>query len=123
MSRAVQTQIPFLELVQSTSVKQRKALLQTLTKDQFYALSEIILNVYKGTVPVSDYYVKKLLPFKRSIQMMTQKHVSGKRKKKLLVTKHAMLPLLIKPVLSMLKEGPDENGLDSELGEYEDKDL
>ena len=109
MTRAVQTQIPFLELLQSTSVKQRKALLQTLTKDQFHALCEIILNVYKGTVPVSDYYVKRLFPFKRSIQMMTNKHVSGKRKKKVLATKHAMLPLVIKPVLSILKEDPDEN--------------
>ena len=74
MNRTVQTQISFPGLPQSTSVKQRKALLQTLTKDQFHALCEIILNVYKGSVPVSDYYVKKLFPFKRSIQMMTNKH-------------------------------------------------
>ena len=33
MSRAVRMQMPFLELLQATSIKQRKALLQTLTKD------------------------------------------------------------------------------------------
>ena len=77
MSRAVQIQVPFLELLQATSVKQRKALLNTLTKDQFHALCEVIINVYKGNVPVSNYYVKKLFPFKRSIQMVADKHVSN----------------------------------------------
>ena len=46
MSRAVQMQVPFLELLQDTSAKQRKALLQTLTRDQFHALCEIVINVY-----------------------------------------------------------------------------
>ena len=60
MSRAVQMQVPFLEL----QVKQRKALLHTITKDQFHALCEVIINVYKGNFPVSNYYVKKLFPSK-----------------------------------------------------------
>ena len=122
MSRAVQMQIPFLELLQATSVKQRKVLLQTLTKDQFHALCEVIINVYKGNVPVSNYYVKKLFPFKRSIQMIADKRVSPKRKKKILAIKHAIIPWVIKPVLSMLKEEPDDIALDSEQEEYEIND-
>ena len=122
MSRAVQMQIPFLELLQTTSIKQRKALLQTLTKDQFHAVCEVILNVYKGNVPVSNYYVKKLFPFKRSIQMIADKRVSPKRKKKILAIKHAIIPWVIKPVLSMLKEEPDDIALDSEQEEYETYD-
>ena len=57
MSRVVQVQVPLLELLQATSVKQRKTLLHTLTKDQFHALCEVIVNVDKGNVPVSTYYV------------------------------------------------------------------
>ena len=122
MSRAVQMQIPFLELLQATSVKQRKVLLQTLTKDQFHALCEVIINVYKGNVPVSNYYVKKLFPFKRSIQMIADKRVSPKRKKKILAVKHIIIPWVLKPVLSMLKEEPDDIALDSEQEEYEIND-
>ena len=122
MSRAVQIQVPFLELLQATSVKQRKALLNTLTKDQFHALCEVIINVYKGNVPVSNYYVKKLFPFKRSIQMVADKHVSTKRKKKILAVKHAIIPWVLKPVLSMLKEEPVDIALDSEREECETND-
>ena len=122
MSRAVQVQIPFLELLQTTSIKQRKTLLQTLTKDQSHAVCKVILNVYKGNVPVSNYYVKKLFPFKRSIQMFTDKRVSPKRKKKILAIKHIIIPWVIKPVLSMLKEEPDDIALESELEKCEIND-
>ena len=122
MSRAVQMQIPFLELLQSTSVKQRKALLQTLTRDQFHALCEVVINVYKGNVPVSNYYVKKLLPFKRSIQLLADKHVCANRKKKIIALKHALIPWVLKPVLSMLKKVPADSAEDSEREESETMD-
>ena len=122
MCRAVQMQIPFLELLQSTSVKQRKALLQTLTRDQFHALCEVVINVYKGNVPVSNYYVKKLLPFKRSIQLLADKHVCANRKKKILALKHALIPWVLKPVLSMLKKVPADSAEDSEREESETMD-
>lgn len=122
MSRAVQMQIPFLELLQATSAKQRKALLQTLTRDQFHALCEVVINVYKGNVPVSNYYVKKLFPFKRSIQLLADKHVCPNRKKTILALKHDIIPWVLKPVLSMLKEEPADNALDSEREESETMD-
>ena len=122
MSRAVRMQMPFLELLQATSIKQRKALLQTLTKDQFHALCEIIINVYKGNVPVSNYYVKKLFPFKRSIQMMADKRVSPQHKKKILAVKHVIIPWVLKPVLSMMKEEPVDIALDSGREECETND-
>ena len=122
MSRAVQMQVPFLELLQGTSAKQRKALLQTLTRDQFHALCEIVINVYKGNVPVSNYYVKKLLPFKRSFQLLADKHVCPNRKKKILALKHAIIPWVLKPVLSMLKEEPLDSAVDSEGEESETMD-
>ena len=62
-------------------MKQRKALLQTLTKDQFHALCEVIINAYKGNVLVSDYYVKKLFSFKRNIQMLADKRVPQPQEK------------------------------------------
>lgn len=123
MSRSVRMQMPFLELLQATSVKQRKALLQTLTKDQFHALCEVIINVYKGSVPVSNYYVKKLFPFKRNIQMLADNHVSPKRKQKILAVKHIIIPWVLKPVLSILKEEPEDIALDSEQEECETNGL
>ena len=110
-------QKPFLELLQATSVKQRKALLYTLTKDKFHALCAVIVNVYKGFVPVRTHYVKKLFPFKKSIQMVADKHVSTKRKKNILTVKLAIIPWVLKPVLSMLKEEPADIALDSDKEE------
>ena len=96
--------------------------MQTLTKDQFHALCEVIINVYKGNVPVSNYYVKKLFSFKRNIQMLADKHVCPNRKKKILAIKHDIIHWVPKPVLSMLKEKPVDIALDSEREESETMD-
>ena len=66
------------------------------------------INVYKGNVPVSNYSVKKLFPFKRGIQMLTDKNVCPNSKKTILAFKHAIIPWVLKPVLSILKEEPGD---------------
>ena len=53
MSRLIEDQGHYLQLLQSTSKLQRKALLMTITKPQLKALCEITHNVLKGTVVLS----------------------------------------------------------------------
>ena len=102
MSRLVRTHAAFLQLLYATNAKQRKVLLQTISNEQLKALCEVIWNVYKGTVPVSDRYVKKLTPYKTIIRSLISRRVGRKRKKIILVQRHSMIPWLLKPVLDML---------------------
>ena len=52
---------------------------------------------------MSTYYVKKLYPFKKSIQMIADKHVSTKRKENILAVKQAIIPWVLKYVLKRVK--------------------
>ena len=49
--------------------------------------------------------------------MVEGKHVSTKRKKKILAVKYAIIPWVLKPVLSMLKEEPADIAIDSDRKE------
>lgn len=104
MSRLVRTHAAFLRLLYETNAKQRKMLLQTITSAQLQAVLEVTWNVYRGTFPVSDYYVKKMAPYKTSIRTLVSKRVSNKRKKEILLHRRKILPWVIKPVLSLLNE-------------------
>ena len=57
ISRLVHTQIFVLRLLQTTETK--KSSDKTATIKQIRALCEIILNVFKGIDPLSEYHVKK----------------------------------------------------------------
>jgi len=108
MNRTVRTHVPFLQLIyQTSSAKQRKALVNTITSEQLHALCEVLLNVYRGTIFISPQYVRKFQPYKTLFRTIISRRVSKKRKKKVLLKRHKALPLLLKPFLTTLTE---ENG-------------
>lgn len=113
MSRSVQSQYSFLHLLYTTTDIQRKALLKSITDKQLQALCEIVLNIYKRTVKISGYLVKKILPFKREIITVINKQVSLSNKKAALIKFRSILPIILKPVLSLIKNGKG-NGHDGE---------
>ena len=102
MSRLVHTQIPFLRLLQTTDTKQRRALIKTATIKQIRALCEIVLNVFKGIVPISEYHVKKLVSFKRTIHYLVNKTVLLNKKKSHLLRLQSILPVLLKAALAII---------------------
>ena len=104
MSRRVRTHSSFLELLQSTTVKQRKALLQTSTDEQLRALNEVIVNFYRGTISVSDHYIKKLFPYKTAMRRIVTERMTKKEKRTLLSRKQAMLPWILRPMMPMMKD-------------------
>ena len=53
MSRLLEGQVHFLQLLRTTKKDQRKALINTIDKSQLKALSEIVHNVIKGTIDLS----------------------------------------------------------------------
>ena len=74
-----------------------------MTENQQQALCEVILNVYKGTFPLSKYYIKRLRPYQSTIHSLSSKKVKKRLKRKILLENHFILPIIIKPALSVLK--------------------
>lgn len=83
--------------------KQKKALIKTMTENQQQALCEVILNVVKGTFPLTKYYIKRLSPHRQVIHKLSSKTVKKSVKRKLLLQQNTIIPILIKPALSVLK--------------------
>ena len=105
MSRLVRSQSAFLNLLCTTSDLQKKALLKSITTVQLAALCEIIYNVYKGTVELSQYFVRKLVPFKKEFLKLINKRLSEAQKKVSLIKLRSVLPIVLKPVISMINNG------------------
>lgn len=53
----VTSNVAFLKMLYSAGLKQRKALLKTVTENQQQALCEVIFNVYKEAFPLTKYYI------------------------------------------------------------------
>lgn len=106
MSHLVTSNAAFLKMLYSVDPKQRKALLKTMTKNQQQALCEVILNVYKGTFPLTKYYFKRLSPYayRSTIYKLSSKTVKKSVKRKLLLQEYTILPILIKPSLGNLND-------------------
>ena len=105
MSRLVRSQSAFLNLLCTTSDLQKKALLKSITTVQLAALCEIIYNVYKGTVKLSQYFVRKFVPFKKEFLKLINKRLSEAQKKVSLIKLRSVLPIVLKLVISMINNG------------------
>jgi len=75
MSRLIEDQGHYLQLLQSTSKLQRKALLTTITKPQLKALCEITHNVLKGTVELSPSEKKNIEEIQENINPFGGKEI------------------------------------------------
>ena len=90
ISRLVHTQIFVLRLLQTTETK--KSSDKTATIKQIRALCEIVLNVFKGIDPLSEYHVKKTIT---RLFCLT-------RKKSHLLRLQSILPVLLKAALVII---------------------
>lgn len=109
MSRTVKTHLSFLDLLNTTSTKQRRALLSTMTPSQMQTLCEVMFHVYKGTNPVSQQYSKTLYPFKNAISTLVSRTVNKSQRKKFLLKHQSTMPRLIKPALHLFQNGSRTN--------------
>ena len=105
MSRRVQSQYSFLHLLCSTTDIQRKALLKSITHKQLVTLCEIVYNLYKRTIKISKYFVKKIVPFKSEILTLINKQANLSKKKAALIKLRSILPIILKPVFSLINNG------------------
>jgi hypothetical protein len=78
----------------------RKQMIQTASKDVIDTICECCLNVLKGTIPLSPHQKKCLAKHRHVLRQMVQKKIPIRQKKKLLVQRGGILPLL--PILAPL---------------------
>lgn len=118
MNRRVKTHRSFLELLHSTSDKQRKAIINTITKAQLDILCEIVLNFYRGTFDLNQYQIKKVLPYRRFIETFISKTVGKRVKQRALIRNQRIIPTILLPLLKLKRNGGgDDADTKSEISE------
>ena len=73
MSRLIRNNQHFICLFSSTTIPQRKALVNCITRKQLKAISEIVHNVIKGTVPLTHSEKLKLEKHKKALLTLGRK--------------------------------------------------
>ena len=104
MSSRVKKHWDFIHLLANTSsTQQRKVLLDTITPDQFKAVSEIILNVAYLKIPVSKASTSKLKRQKKIVELLADKKVGGYRRLETLKKNPKVVVSLLQAALPGLK--------------------
>ena len=102
MSRARQ-HLPFLQLLKQTHLKQRKELLNTASSEQIKFLSEIVLNLLQGNIPITKRQKKILVPYEKIfIELSDRKNSIKKLRKLWICASKNIIPILLKEVLQLL---------------------
>ena len=103
MSTRLRQNWAFLNLLATASTKQRKALLETSSLQQFKTLLEVIYNViHNRTVLPSDDYIRNLYKYRHLLRRLTKRR--GRDKKSQVLKRHGFIQPLLKPLLSSLNQ-------------------
>jgi len=104
MGGRIRQHAAFLRLLQESSTKQRKVLIESISNVQLDALSQLILNIVQGNVPISDAYIKKLKRHKDVIHSLATRKVSRVKKREALLQLLRLIPFILKPALPPLND-------------------
>ena len=95
--------INFLKFAKGCLPKQRKAILDTASRDQVLAVCECADNALRGNIKLNTQQKKKLARHKQVIRHLVNKKVNWKAKRKTLSQKGGSLfPALLAPILAAL---------------------
>lgn len=110
MSKNLKENKEFLNFLQKASSKQRKEILKTANSTQLRALSECVLNVCAGNVPLSPGQFLKLKKKRKSLYKFLK--AKSNKTKKFVVQQGGFLPIVLSvltPVLTSLAEKAIKN--------------
>ena len=85
MSRVVNNNRGFLRLLAHCPAYQRQFLLKTATPQQLHALVQVLYNILKGHIPISEENERILLPYQDALLNLARSNVPYKTKKRVLV--------------------------------------
>ena len=103
MSRVVNNNRGFLQLLARCPDHQRQFLLKTATPQQLHALVQVLYNILKGHIPMSKENKQMLLPYKDALLNLAGSNVPYKTKRRLLVQEGSgFIENVLAPVISSL---------------------
>jgi len=105
MSRSlVNRHLSYIYLLgETTSAAQRKALLNTITKEQFRVLTLVLYNIVHLKIPTEGVNRKRLRRHRRALTIITDKKIGVRRRISTLKQNPTAVGLLLKVALSGLK--------------------
>lgn len=99
MSKVVRKQAHFLQLLKDTaSAAQRKALLDTITKEQLLALTEVTYNLLHGPVSIKESHKKQLQRNQKFIRLLGDPKTGTKQKRRALCHRGKIVATVLKAV-------------------------
>ena len=103
MSRVVNNNRGFLQLLADCPAYQRQILSKTATPQQLHALVQVLYNVLMGHIPISEENKRILLPYKDALLNLASPNVPCKKKKRALVQEGSgFIEDVLAPVVSSL---------------------
>lgn len=87
MKQRVRKHIALLRFLLYIDTAQQKHVIKSLTEEQCDVISEIAINIYIGTYPLTKQYIRQLAPYKPFIRILGSRETSSKRKRQIL-SKH-----------------------------------
>jgi len=103
MSVQLKKQWCFIELLTSTPVPQRLALLRTVTDQQLDTISEIVLNTLQGQLFVPPEAIQTLKKHKTFLRNLASKDCGIRKKKTSILSNHKLLVHLLQTVKPLLE--------------------
>ena len=103
MSRVVNLNRGFLQLLAACPAYQRQFLLKTATPQQLHALVQVLYNVLMGHIPISEENKRILLPYEDDLPNLASPNVPYKTKNRVLVQEGSgFIEDVLAPVVSSL---------------------
>lgn len=78
MNPRIRKQRAFLNFMLDGNGAQQKWLIKSYTNELYDVISEIALNIYKGTYPLTKKYINQLTPYQLFIRSLGSRKVSAK---------------------------------------------
>lgn len=106
MNQRVRKHKAILQFLLYANTVQQKLIIKSLTSEQIDVISEIALNIYTGTYPLTKKYINKLRSYQSYIRSLGSRETSSKLKRGILLKHLQLVSLLLKPIVQYM----DKNG-------------
>ena len=104
MSELVEKHKHFLYLLsETTSASQRKALVDTITQEQFRALSQVIVNALHLNIPLAKSVVEKLKGHQKIFALLSNRKVGVRKHLKVFKSRYNIVIYMLKATVPILK--------------------
>lgn len=104
MNRQIIQNSAFLKAIYFSIPTERKRMIELMGDEETRVICEIALKILHRRIIINLKHKEKLKDYKNVIRSLASHRISLTRKKRILLTFHHLIPLLIKPIIHLLDE-------------------